>query len=55
MNLFEQIKELEEALLIPATRKSKLQLETLLADDFIEHGSSGLIYNKQVVINYLQA
>lgn len=46
-SLKEQLKALEERLLLPETRKSRPELEVLLADDFMEFGSSGWIYNKQ--------
>ena len=51
----EEIKTLEEKLLNPLIRKSSIEVSKLLADDFIEYGSSGLIYNKQIVINDLQS
>lgn len=49
----DQIKILEEKLLTPAVRKSPEDLELLLADDFIEFGSSGTLYNKARVISVL--
>lgn len=51
--LKEQLRLLEERLLEPKVRKSKKELEVLLADDFIEFGSSGRMYNKQQVIDGL--
>jgi hypothetical protein len=47
-------RELEEKLLNPDVRKSSLELQGLLSDDFIEYGSSGKTYNKQQVIESLQ-
>lgn len=44
------IYELEKALLEPSVRHSRDQLIKLLADDFIEFGSSGNVYNKADVI-----
>lgn len=48
------ILKLEEKLLDPNIRKSSRELEELLSDDFIEFGSSGRIFNKQHVIEFLQ-
>ena len=54
-NTTEQLlRQLEERLLQPAVRHSAESLDNLLADDFIEFGSSGRIYNKQQVIESLQ-
>jgi len=41
------IEALEQSLLDPSVRQSTEQLNTLIADDFLEFGSSGKIYNKQ--------
>jgi len=49
----EQLHLLEERLLEPEVRKSEKELEVLLADDFIEFGSSGRTYKKQQVIDGL--
>jgi hypothetical protein len=46
-------RQLEERLLHPEVRSSGDQLSRLLADDFIEFGSSGAIYNKQQIIDSL--
>jgi hypothetical protein len=43
----QHLRELEESLLEPDVRKSEV-LADLLADDFIEFGSSRRIYNKTV-------
>ena len=40
------IYELELSLLEPCTRHSQTELKKLIADDFMEFGSSGRIYNK---------
>ena len=45
--------ELEEKLLNPEIRKSVKEIDELLADEFIEFGSTGKIYNKQQVIESL--
>jgi len=45
--------ELELRLLEPSVRASFADLERLLADDFLEFGSSGAIYDKASMINAL--
>jgi hypothetical protein len=47
------LRELEESLLQPDVRKSN-DLVALLADDFIEFGSSGRVYSKADVVAVLQ-
>ena len=47
------IQTFEETLLSEAIRKSKSQLSTLLADDFLEHGASGNLYDKKSVLKSL--
>lgn len=49
----EEIRDLEERLLNPVVRASFQELDGLLADDFMEFGSSGHICNKQQVIEAL--
>lgn len=44
----------EKLLLEQSVRKSPLQIESMLADDFIEIGSSGRIYNKTQIIEALE-
>jgi hypothetical protein len=44
------IRELEERLLQPDVRASAAALGTLLADDSVEFGSSGTVYNKRSII-----
>lgn len=51
--LHQKIYELETSLLTPEVRSSFEQLDVLLADDFVEFGSSGLIYTKQSVLERL--
>ncbi len=54
MNELEKIiYERENSLLQPEVRKSKEMLNNLLAEDFQEFGSSGLIYDKQSVLDRL--
>lgn len=52
--LAEHIRSLEEELLKPQVRRSTEKLDTLLADDFVEFGSSGQTYTKQQIIAALQ-
>ncbi len=47
-------RELEEHLLQPDFRKSAKDIMDLLADEFIEFGSSGRVFNKQQIIESLQ-
>ncbi len=52
--LDELIQHLEERLLRANVRRSPQDLAELLADDFIEIGSSGRIYDRQTTIAELQ-
>lgn len=47
------IYQLELSLLTPETRHSPAHLNQLIADDFVEFGSSGNIYGKRDCIAYL--
>lgn len=47
-SLKKQLRLLEELLLKPEIRGSVKEIDALLADDFIEYGSSGRIYNKKI-------
>jgi len=49
----EHIRQMEERLLLPEVRKSIKELDEILADDFIEIGSSG-VYNKPQIIESLK-
>ncbi len=53
--LLKTLKTLEEQIVDPAFRKSATFLSQVLADDFMEIGSVGKIYNKAEVITLLQA
>ena len=53
-SLSRRLRELEESLLQPDVRKSK-ELVALLADDFVEFGSSGRIYTKADLVAVPQA
>jgi len=48
------IRQLEEQLLRPEVRASADQVAVLLADGFVEFGTSGRIYNKEQMIDLLQ-
>lgn len=45
--------DLEVELLTEETRHSEARLRELLADDFVEFGSSGRVYDKQSIIDEL--
>lgn len=49
------IKRLELRLQLPSVRSSRVQLDQLLADEFMEFGSSGKIYDKRQIIQALVA
>jgi hypothetical protein len=49
------LRTLEEELLQPDVRKTPTRLDALLAEEFIEFGSSGRVFNKQQIINTLTA
>lgn len=51
--LKELIYKLETDLLKPEVRMSIEKLNELIADDFIEYGSSGLIYDKNIILERL--
>ena len=51
----QKLKDLEKLLLEPGVRKSVTVLSKILADDFVEYGSSGKIYSKKEIINELQS
>jgi hypothetical protein len=52
--LEQEIRALEEKLLKPQVRRSRRELELLLADDFREFGSSGRAYGKREAVDHLQ-
>jgi len=52
--LADRIRALEERLLQPDVRKSRNDLEGLLADEFVEFASDGCAYDKKQVISALQ-
>lgn len=52
-DLQKTIYDLETTLLKPEVRSSTKDLDLLLADDFMEFGSSGEIYNKKMILERL--
>jgi hypothetical protein len=44
----------EQALLDPATRRDRSQVSTLLAEDFIEFGSSGRKWSRDEILAHLE-
>jgi hypothetical protein len=48
-----EIQFLEEALHRPSVRHSRIAIEALLAEDFVEFGASGRVYRRAEVINLL--
>jgi hypothetical protein len=46
-----QLHELEERLMGPGTRSSRRNIEELLAEEFVEIGSSGTEYDRESVIS----
>ena len=52
--LEDHLRQLEERLLQPNVRKSAEEVSELLANEFIEFGSSGRIFDKQQIIASLQ-
>ncbi len=52
-NIKDTIHKLELKLLDPKVRVSVDALDELLADEFIEYGSSGLVYGKQTILERL--
>ena len=53
--IHDEILEVEQRLLEPEVRSSRDALDRLVADDFVEFGSSGQVYAKQDVIGQLLA
>jgi hypothetical protein len=49
----EQLRDLEQQLLLPSVRGSRHVLASLLADDFREFGSSGRVFDKQSIMEAL--
>ena len=49
------LQTLEEEMLQPDVRKTATRLDALLAEGFIEFGSSGRVFNKQDIIDSLRS
>jgi hypothetical protein len=49
----DDVRALEERLLDPSVRRSKTQLDSMLADGFLEFGSSGRIWSREEVLEDL--
>ena len=49
------LRALEEELLQPDVRKDAARLDALLAEGFIEFGSSGRVFDKQAIIDALRS
>jgi hypothetical protein len=54
MQLEEQLKSLEERLLDPAFRIDSESVAALLADDFVEFGSSGRLFDRASILAQLR-
>ena len=55
LSLEQNLRLLEERLLSPEVRKSTKDINTLLAMDFVEFGSSGCVLDKNQIVERLQA
>lgn len=55
LSIEQQLRELEERLLQSEVRRSSDYVGTMLADEFIELGRSGRVFDKQQIIDNLQA
>ena len=49
------LQALEEELLQPAVRKTASRVDALLADDFLEFGSAGRVFDKHAIIETLRS
>ncbi|RKX31944.1 MAG: DUF4440 domain-containing protein [Candidatus Zixiibacteriota bacterium] len=54
-SLRQHLYHLEESLHQPEIRRSPEKLQKLLADDFVEFGSAGCVYDKQSIVEALGA
>jgi hypothetical protein len=50
MDIAAHLRQLEEQLLHPSTRKDPATLSRLIADDFLEFGASGRVYDKAAIL-----
>lgn len=49
----EELRELEQRLLLPEVRRNRTAVSALLAEEFREFGSSGRIFDKQQILDLL--
>jgi hypothetical protein len=54
-DLTADLRLLEEQLLRPAFRNDRAAVAALLADDFVEYGSSGRVFTKEEILDLLAA
>lgn len=54
MSLGDTLRELEASLLTSEVRKDRARVEHLLAEEFREFGSSGKVYTKADIVQFLQ-
>jgi hypothetical protein len=54
MQIADHLKALEESLLDPTNRRNSALVSNLLADDFLEFGSSGRIFDKVSILEDLR-
>jgi hypothetical protein len=54
MRIEDQLKELEQQLLNPVIRRNEALVAPLLADDFIEFGASGRVFDKASILEDLK-
>src|SRR5438445_4816224 len=54
VTLEQELQDLEYQMMDPAARRSPESLAHLLAEDFVEFGSSGRVYDKQQVLTALR-
>jgi len=55
VSIEDHLRALEEELLQPAVRKTASRVDALLADDFLEFGSSGRVFDKHDIIDILKS
>jgi hypothetical protein len=54
MRIEDHLKQLEELLLDPVVRRDSALVASLLADDFVEFGSSGRVFDKSSILEELK-
>ena len=53
VSVMEHLRALERSLLQPAVRRNRARLMELLAEDFLEFGSSGRVWTRKTIIDLL--